>query len=142
MNIGQGRSREDYHLPTEHKYQVDLANYDTLKAYFVTKEYDYSCTVDYLVPPMRPFAVPEDSVYGGQVVFNGVECDRWTYTYDYETHHWITDYWVANTGNYYYPMKMQYSGNQRPITVIFTSFVPGPQEESTFEVNPNWNCNA
>ena len=141
MNIGKGRDRQDT-IGNNGDKVTFLDNYDNLDAYVVNSTQTPPCTVDILIPPMRPFRVPTSSEYGGKVSFQGVECDQWTYTYTERD--WVTTYYVAfnATGGYYYPMRIAYSGNQPRVTVTTTSFVVGPTNPSVYQPNPAWDCQS
>ncbi|KAJ3445329.1 mammalian ependymin-related protein [Anaeramoeba flamelloides] len=139
MKIGSGRSKMVNTIKgigTE----ISIANYDKLDFYFY-KAYEPSCKIDYLVPPMRPYAVPSESVYiGSEIVFD-LECDHWRYTWDTDKFHWVTDYYVTYTGSFYYPVRIDQHGNTLDTTTSHWD-VPkvGPTDPIVYNVNSNWNC--
>jgi len=119
---------------------------------------------------MRPFAVPAESTYLGSETCGGpidptADCDKWQYIFSTSGgKRWITTYWVGqmqpqndsneqqppssidsdNSGNggaYYYPSRIQYSGDQPEIHVNWTAFKPVSQvPPGDFTVSPGWEC--
>eukprot|EP01028_Stygiella_incarcerata_P009927 TRINITY_DN4916_c0_g1_i1.p1 TRINITY_DN4916_c0_g1~~TRINITY_DN4916_c0_g1_i1.p1 ORF type:complete len:245 (-),score=46.90 TRINITY_DN4916_c0_g1_i1:88-822(-) len=142
------RDRNDYFRVEggQAQSEISIDRYDMeqsegpLQAYFYCAWLQV-CNKEYLVPPMRPFSVPGTSVYKGIRVVDGVQCEHWTYTFTSQGHDWIADYDVGKRDGYYYPVKIEYSGNQPHVVVHWTSFeVMDDIPESIFAIPPTWDC--
>lgn len=110
-------------------------------------QWENLCDVDMLVPPMRPFVVPSDSTFEGNVVFDGVPAQHWRYTFNGDKLHLVTDYMVAKIpasggsgGDVWFPLNIEYSGTQPRVSVNWTSVELAELPASDYAIPASWNC--